>query len=215
VSLSPVQTKLDSGTATPQTYTFDTAPEAGNLLVAIYETRSDIAVAASAGWTTVGPAVCTTHSGWLFYKTAGVADTGSITITGATTFSRIVMSEWTGPLELDESVLSSAQAKAPSFTVGPVNASGIALVIGGVFSDLNDGAATYNVDPSSGFTTLDRGYATAALKPNYLAAYQSPSAATAYSLTGTADWSQGAGVGTGGWGGILLSFSRGPQPGIW
>jgi hypothetical protein len=217
VAIALVQSKSDPETTDPATFVFDSPPTAGNLLVVQVVARSDLTLDTPAGWTRVGPvATPEPDSGYVFYKVAGVGESASVVITGATTFTRATLTEWSGVSGFDVSVLETNQPQGGTYTVGPITPGGsTALVLGMILTDTEQGSGTYNIVPSVGWTLLDRGYVSAVLQPNYLTAYQIAGAGDGpdFSLTGTLDWALGGGS-NGKWAGILVAFAGVASPSV-
>lgn len=189
--------------------TFDTAPTAGNLLIAVITRREGYVAPALAGWTPY-PAVDAlavadggggdNGSVVMFYRTAGISESSSVTVTKNGSFAAyLVIAEFEGGAAFDAVVSTASTTSTTSLTTTALTPAAAAVVIVGAIIQSNESTLTIG----GGFTQLQQGRTGTAndFGPTTIAGYriQDP-AAGSYTMTATSNVSDS-------YAGMLLSFA--------
>lgn len=215
IALVQSQVAIDTGPSVAGT--FDSAPAAGNLLVAILTSRSGTSTAALTGWTAYPSTSGITISGfangrlYILYKIAASGESSTVSFTGLDgSGKRLFLAEYSGALEFDLAANASGSGTS-SLTTGPLTpTAGLPALILGIISQATGSTMTIG----GGFTEADEGETSqeapgGAFGPTTMVGYRIEDP-TAGSYTMTASSSQSDDHK-----GAILSFTTDPDAVVW
>jgi hypothetical protein len=206
--LTLVQQKVgqfDGGAAT--TLTFDTAPTAGNLLVACLSERGGAGSRATpSGWGIASDFVVISNDRETMYWRSAPGGAVTVTVAGATNHRRMVIMEF-GPATLQSGLTLTPKPAASSHPVGPVLPTASQSVLIGYVGAYDTGGGRHTTlinDPA--FIQVDQGTMDSGFAPSHIVSYKVVPPGS-YTFTPTSD--QGA-FGGAQWAGALISFGGTP-----
>jgi len=212
MAIALVQSKSGTNSIASQALTLDSAPTAGNTLIAGLWRRRFGSVTPGTGWTEITDGInmnpTASQQAAFYYKVVPASDPAAQTIgtwSGTPAESRITIAEFSGldptsPLDQTDLSKINLQSSATSQQMSITPTAGGEKLIVGVWHGLN--SVTY----TSSDSIVDQGLCDTAAAPTGMMLYRVVSPASgSYTLTGTAN------TGTE-WGGALASFLASSSP---
>lgn len=164
---------------------FGSPPTAGNLLVAVIACRASTSSSgwtAPSGWTKLDTAVDNVGNGGataLWYKTAGVSEPSSVSLTSDVNYKGSAMMEFSATPASAATTHLDAGSTASTQPIGPLVVAGPAVLVGAHIHGDPDNGPTYIED--TGWTAVYNAVMAGGFDPVLLASYRIVTGAGSYS----------------------------------